>query len=111
MTPDPLGEDSLPVTGVQDVLVDEAYLVQSVLGGDPAALRELMSRYDRLVRYAVFRAARDRCRKDPEWLDSIGSATWAGFVQSLNRSPDSLRRAGYRLNCTAWCLCILTVAA
>lgn len=90
MTPDKLGEKSLPATGVQGSPVDEAFLVRSVLGGDPAALRELMSRFDRLVRYTVFQAARERCRRDPEWLDSVASATWAGFVQSLNRSPDDL---------------------
>ncbi len=48
-----------------------------------------MARYDRLVRYTVFHRAQQRCRKDPEWLDSVASATWAGFVQSLNRSPEN----------------------
>lgn len=60
----------------------------SVVGGDEAALRVLMDRYDRLVRYVVFRAARQRCARDPEFVESVASATWAGFVQSLSKNPD-----------------------
>ncbi len=67
---------------------DDGFLVASVVGGDEAALRKLMDRYDRLVRYAVFRAARQRCVRDPEFLESMASATWAGFVQSLCKNPD-----------------------
>ncbi|MCH7891292.1 MAG: sigma-70 family RNA polymerase sigma factor [Gemmatimonadetes bacterium] len=63
--------------------------MKSVLGGDPAALRALMARYDRLVRYTIFQRAQQHCRKDPQWLDSVASATWAGFVQSLNSSPEN----------------------
>jgi len=61
-----------------------------VVFGDPAGLRLLMSRYDRLVRYAIFERAQQRCRKDPQWLDSVASAAWVGFVQSVNRTPDRL---------------------
>jgi len=54
-----------------------------MLAGDSAALRELMARYDRLVRYAIFRAARVQCTRDPEWLETVASDTWMGFVQSM----------------------------
>ena len=64
------------------------FLIAGVLGGDAAALDKLIERYDRLVRYTVLRATPDRCRQDPQWLDSIASATWAGFVRSVRRSPD-----------------------
>ncbi len=67
---------------------DDGFLVAGVVGGDEAALRKLMDRYDRLVRYAVFRAARQRCSRDPEFIESVASATWAGFVQSLRKNPD-----------------------
>ncbi len=70
---------------------DDGFLVASVVGGDEPALRKLMDRYDRLVRFAVFRAARQRCARDPEFLESVASATWAGFVQSLRKNPDRPR--------------------
>lgn len=72
----------------RDHSVADQFLARSAVGGDSAALRLLMDRYDRLVRYAVFKQAGDRCKKDPQWLDSVASETWAGFVQSLNRTPD-----------------------
>ncbi len=65
------------------------FLVASLVGGDAAALRKLMDRYDRLVRYAVFRTTKDRCLRDPQWLDSVASETWTGFVQSIRRDPDN----------------------
>ncbi len=72
----------------------DAFLIAGMLGGDSAALRKLMDRYDRLVRYAVFQAARQPCLRDPQWLDAVASATWQGFVQSMRRAggqtPDSL---------------------
>ncbi len=69
------------------------FLVAGMLGGDEAALTELMDRYDRLVRYTVFRASREHCRQDPQWLESVASATWAGFVRSMQRDPDNLPRS------------------
>jgi len=63
------------------------FLIASMLGGDPGALRKLMERYDRLVRYTIFRASKARCLQDPQWLESIASNTWAGFVRSLQRHP------------------------
>lgn len=75
--------------------LEDAALVQRLRRGDDAALKTLMARYDALVRYAILRASRDRCRRDPEWLDSLASETWAGLLQSLRapraRLPQSLR--------------------
>jgi RNA polymerase sigma factor (sigma-70 family) len=68
---------------------DEAFLVASVRGGDAAALSRLMERYDRLVRYSIFRTARLESERDPQWLDSLASETWTGFVQSLQRHPET----------------------
>ena len=89
MTPATFGESPSPRSSPEGGEIDDSYLMKSVIGGAPAALRALMSRYDRLVRYTIFQRARHRCRMDPEWLDSVASATWAGFVQSLNRSPET----------------------
>lgn len=72
--------------------VEDDFLIASLAGGDASALNELMDRYDRLVRFAIFRASRDRCRQDPQWLDSIASATWTGFVISLRRDPEDRPR-------------------
>jgi len=68
------------------------FLITSLLGGDTTALVKLMERYDRLVRYTIFRASRERCVRDPQWLESIASATWTGFVQSVQRHPDDRPR-------------------
>lgn len=57
--------------------------------GDRAALNKLMDRYDRLVRHTVFRASTRHCMQDPQWLDSVASSTWLGFVRSVSRAPDS----------------------
>ncbi len=69
--------------------VTDQFLMDSMLGGDAAALRQLMDRYDRLVRYIVFHCARSRAKSDPQWVDSTASVTWSGFVQSLRRRPDN----------------------
>jgi len=74
---------------------DDHFLVVQMLGGDSSALRALLARYDRLVRYTVFRLSGKQCSRDPQWLDSVASATWAGFVSSLRRQtgehPRSIR--------------------
>ena len=74
---------------------DDGFLVASLLGGDSAALSKLMERYDRLVRYTIFRVARGLCERDPDWLESVASDTWAGFVQSMRREaggrPQSMK--------------------
>lgn len=71
----------------------DEFLIAGMLGGDWAALNKLIERYDRLVRYTILRAARDRCVHDPQWLESVASAAWAGFVRSLQRHPDQLPRS------------------
>lgn len=65
---------------------DDGFLIAGVLGGDSAALSKLMERYDRLVRYTIFRVARGLCERDPDWLESVASDTWTGFVQSMRRA-------------------------
>jgi len=67
----------------------DEFLIESVRGGDAAALRELMRRYDRLVRYTVFKAASEICAKDPDWLETVAADTWAGFARSITRNPDN----------------------
>jgi RNA polymerase sigma factor (sigma-70 family) len=69
---------------------DDAFLIQSMLGGDAAALDKLMGRYDRLVRFTIFRVSKVQCGRDPHWVDSIASETWTGFVQSLRRASGNL---------------------
>ena len=71
----------------------DEFLITSMLGGDEAALNKLIQRFDRLVRYTILGAARDRCLHDPQWLDSMASATWAGFVRSVQRYPDRRPRS------------------
>ena len=68
---------------------DDQFLIAGTVGGDAAALRKLMDRSDRLVRYAIFRAGKEHCQRDPQWLDSIASETWTGFVRSIRRDPDN----------------------
>lgn len=61
--------------------------------GDAAALRALLARYDRLVRYTVFRLSGTQCNRDPQWLDSVASAAWSGFVSSLQRQSGERPRS------------------
>ncbi len=68
-------------------LVDDGFLIAGIRGGDEAALRKLIERYDRLVRLTVFRASTKIAASDPQWVDSIASATWAGLVRSLRSDP------------------------
>lgn len=69
--------------------------IKMLLSGDEQGLRELVERYDRLVRYAIFRAGRRYCERDPHWLDVRANESWTAVVQSLRRgaTPDNL--AGY----------------
>ncbi len=64
----------------------DAFLIAGLIGGDAAALGALIRRYDGLVRYAIFRLSVQECRRDPDWVDSVASATWAGFVRSMQRA-------------------------
>ena len=74
---------------------DDAVLLRRLVAGDEAALQGLIDRYDRLVRYTIYRLSQQRCRRDPQWLDSLASEVWAGVIQSLrarpDRQPDSAR--------------------
>ena len=49
---------------------------------DPMALRVLMGRFDRLVRFTIFRTSRQRCRQDPLWIDSVASEVWTDLCRS-----------------------------
>lgn len=82
--------DPSPCGGSKDP--DDSFLIQSMLEGDAAALRRLMQRYDRLVRYTIFKTASRRCAQDPEWLESVASSTWLGFIRSLRRDQDQRLR-------------------
>jgi RNA polymerase sigma factor (sigma-70 family) len=72
----------------------DAALVAGLVRGDPDALRALMRRYDRLVRFAIYRTCRAHCTQDPDWLDAQASETWTGFIRSMQRRgarpPDDL---------------------
>lgn len=59
---------------------------------DGEALKGLMERYDRLVRFTIFRCSRIECRRDPTWLDSVASEVWTGFMRTLARNPDTIPR-------------------
>jgi RNA polymerase sigma factor (sigma-70 family) len=61
---------------------DEALVIRAARG-DAEALSQLMARYDRLVRYTVLRTSRRQCLQDPQWLDSVASDAWMGFVRSM----------------------------
>ena len=67
---------------------DDQFLMQALLGGDAAAMNKLMQRYDRLVRFTIFRVAKSRCLSDPHWVDTIATDTWTGFVRSIQRDSD-----------------------
>jgi len=64
------------------------FLITAMLAGDSAALRKLMHRYDRLVRYHVYRISKSHCLSDPHWLDAIASETWSGFVERCRVTSD-----------------------
>ena len=61
-------------------------LLVAIGRGDPLALRLLMDRFDRLVRYVIYRASRQRCRRDPLWLDSVASEVWTDLCRSAGSS-------------------------
>ena len=67
-------------------------LIADLKRGNGDALRTLMGRYDRLVRFAIYRGSRVECQRDPAWLDSVASEVWTGFVGTLGRNPDRVPR-------------------
>lgn len=72
---------------------DDGFLFAAVAASDASALRILMARYDRLVRYAIFRRAKTLCLRDPHFLDSVAGDAWTGFVQCARRAPDDPPRS------------------
>ncbi len=61
-------------------------LVVRLLAGDESAVRILVDRYDRLIRYTVFKTAKRHCDRDPGWLDARANEAWTGAIASLRRS-------------------------
>lgn len=66
----------------------ERELVQRLADGDESALRQLMDQYDQLVRYTIYRTAREQSVRDPQWLDAVASETWGGFLNSARRGME-----------------------
>ncbi len=60
-------------------------LFAGIAAGDATALRRLIGRYDRLIRYAVYQTGRERCRRDPLWLDSVSSEVWTDLCRSTRK--------------------------
>ncbi len=73
-----------------------------VRAGREDALRTLMARYDRLVRYTILRTARRHCLRDPQWLDGLASEVWTGFLGSVERgsAPPASRVTAYLIQIT-----------
>ena len=61
-------------------------LIRQMLAGDQDAMRELVARYDRLIRYTIFKTGQRHCARDPGWLDARANEAWTGIVKSLRRS-------------------------
>lgn len=68
--------------------LEDASLVGLLAQGDEAALRVLMDRFDKLVRYTVFRTAREQSLRDPQWLDAVAGDSWSGFLKSVRRGSE-----------------------
>jgi len=60
-------------------------LILRLLDGDEEAVRLLVDRYDRLIRYTIFKTARRHCERDPGWLDARSNEAWTGIVSTLRR--------------------------
>lgn len=65
------------------------FLVSSMLNNDEQALEALINRYDKLIRFTIFRTSKKLCQQDPHWLEMVASSSWMGFIQSMRRDPDS----------------------
>ena len=65
-------------------------LAVAIAAGHEPALRQLIARYDTVVRYTVFRHSSDRCHADPHWMDSIASDVWTGLVAAIRRDRHGL---------------------
>ncbi len=86
--------DASPSSKARAELGDDDLAIAIAAGHEPA-LRQLIARYDRLVRYTIFRQAPDRCQSDPHWMDGVASEVWTGMVRAFRRdryaAPASLR--------------------
>jgi RNA polymerase sigma factor (sigma-70 family) len=79
-----------------DKLPSDNALLTAIGDGDPMALRLLMDRYDRLVRFTVYRGSRQRCHRDPLWLDSVASEVWTDLYKvSRSGPPEVSNMASY----------------
>lgn len=76
--------DPMPPSVSPDEPTDAALLAR-IGDGDAMAVRLLVDRYDRLVRYTIFRASRQQCASDPLWLDSVASETWTSVCRTASR--------------------------
>lgn len=67
----------------------DGQLMSRIAAGDPMGLRLLMDRYDRLVRFTIYRTSRQRCGRDPIWMDSVASEVWTDMCRALRarKSP------------------------
>ena len=63
----------------------DRHLVIQLLAGDEDAVRSLVQRYDRLIRYTIFKTGRRHCERDPGWLDARANEAWTGIVSALRR--------------------------
>ncbi len=64
---------------------DDAVVVARILQGDDLAMRALIERYDRLVRYTIFKTGKRYCERDPGWLDARANEVWTAIVSALRR--------------------------
>lgn len=57
--------------------------VERFLNGDEQGIRDLLDRYDRLVRFSIFKTGRRYCQKDPDWLNARANEAWSRIVERL----------------------------
>ncbi|HRX84566.1 MAG TPA: RNA polymerase sigma factor [Phycisphaerae bacterium] len=63
----------------------DSRLIEGLLRGDESSVRALVDRYDRLVRFTIFKTSRRECARDPNWLDARANEAWTGIVSALRR--------------------------
>lgn len=61
---------------------NDSELVAGLKAGRAEGVARLMDRYDRLVRYELFRRWPGSARRDPQWLDDLSSRTWDSFFRA-----------------------------
>ena len=65
---------------------EDAVLVAGFLDGEEKPMRALIDRYDRLIRYSIFKTGKRYCDRDPGWLDARANETWTAIVKSLRKA-------------------------